>query len=249
MSLSLRLLIDGPLDGPTNMAIDSCLLERAQAQGAGFLRLYRWTLPTLSLGYFQRFADIAGQGPLLASLPVVRRCTGGGAILHAEELTYCLALPLAHGLAGDRPETLYTWMHQRIAQAVRTLGGQTRDGADCPASLNPRGGPFLCFACHARFDLLAGPDKLAGSAQRRTRAGVLQHGSVVLRRSHPVQPSAAMADMLGREVSFDELAGAILAAVGQAGVALTAPAPSQVEAEAFARQHSQYADDAWTRRR
>ena len=250
-------LLDQAADGLTNMAIDGYLLAQVEAGGPAVLRLYRWAPPTLSLGYFQSFTDAAAQADGLARLPVVRRVTGGGAIVHADELTYSLALPLDHPLASDRPEGLYAWMHTRIAEAVARLGGQAsiQGGAAAMrpgfAPLRPgkRGGPFLCFAAHARFDLMSGPDKLAGSAQRRTRRGLLQHGSVVLNRTHPVQPSAAVSLAVGRPVGFEEFADALLAAVGQAGVELSRPRPSRIPPAELQARRDLYAAESWLRRR
>jgi lipoate-protein ligase A len=243
-----RLWIDPPADGPTNMAIDSAMLEALAPAAPATLRLYRWAPATLSLGAFQKYADRARQPAEIAALPVVRRITGGGAILHADELTYSLALPAEHELAQLLPAELYTWMHQRIASAVAALGGASRIKGDGAASA--RSGPFLCFACHGRFDLIAGADaKLAGSAQRRTRQGVLQHGSVVLRRSHPAQPSAALEEILPWPATFEQLADRLIAALAEAGVAVGEPAVSRVDPARLAEHRARFASDEWTRRR
>jgi len=247
MSASLRLFIDPPFDGPANMAVDDCLLDEVAAGDPPALRLYRWDPPTLSLGRFQRYDDPARSAPGLAALPVVRRVTGGGAILHADELTYSLALPVDHPLAGRRPADLYAWMHDRIAAAVASLGGHA--AAKGGGRLTARGGPFLCFQRHAPFDLMAGPAKLAGSAQRRTRRGLLQHGSVVLIRSHPIQPSGSLADLIGRQVGFEAFAEALVAAVSEAGVRLTPPEPSAVDPARLAAHRRRHVDADWLRRR
>ncbi|MFW6154040.1 MAG: lipoate--protein ligase family protein [Planctomycetota bacterium] len=245
---ALRVFIDPAADGVSNMAIDECLLAAVADGGGGALRLYRWAPPTLSLGCFQKLADPARGHPDLAALPVVRRITGGGAIVHADELTYALALPLDHPLAGARPADLYTWMHRRIAEALAALGGRTRlQGGD--TVLTGRAGPFLCFRAHAPYDLMVGGEKLAGSAQRRTRRGVLQHGSLVLRRTHPVQPSASVAEQVGRPVVFDDVAATLLAAIATAGVTLREAGPSQVDAEALRAFRAKHADRAWVARR
>ncbi len=243
----LRVFIDPPCDGVTNMAIDECLLAAAADGGAATLRLYRWAPPTLSLGCFQKLADPARARPPLAVLPVVRRITGGGAIVHADELTYALALPAGHRLAGERPADLYTWMHRRLAEALAALGALTRfQGGE--KVLTGRAGPFLCFRSHAPYDLMAGGEKLAGSAQRRTRRGVLQHGSVVLNRTHPVQPSASVGEQVGETAGFDTLADALLTAIAAAGVRLQPPVPSQVDADALRAFRAKHADQAWVGR-
>ncbi|NLF30148.1 MAG: lipoate--protein ligase family protein [Planctomycetes bacterium] len=245
--LVLRVFIDPPADGVTNMAIDECLLAATAGGGAATLRLYRWSPPTLSLGCFQKLADPGRADPALAELPVVRRITGGGAIVHADELTYSLLLPAGHALAGERPADLYTWMHQRLAEALAALGGRTRfQGGD--KVLTGRAGPFLCFESHAPYDLMIGGAKLAGSAQRRTRRGVLQHGSLVLNRTHRVQPSASVAEHLGRPVTFDEVAAAVLAAIAATGVALGEAVPSRVDDDALREFRAKHADRAWVGR-
>ena len=242
----LRLFIDPSQDGPTNMAVDGCLLAEAGDGGPATLRLYRWAPATLSLGRFQHLDDPARRDPALAELPVVRRCTGGGAIVHADELTYCLALPIDHHLAGRRPADLYTWMHARIAEAVARLGGRAgQDGVGQGSGSVP----FLCFRRHGRFDLMAGADKLAGSAQRRTKRAALQHGSIILRRTHPRQPSAAVSDLVGREVVFETLAGALATAIGQSGVTLTEAEPTRVDPRKLRAQLRLHTDPTWLRRR
>src|ERR1700678_3435608 len=83
-------------DGPANMALDEALLETgANGAGPAYLRPYGWTTPTLSLGYFQRLAELQVE-PRFQSVPLVRRLTGGGAIWHHHELTYALIIPAIH---------------------------------------------------------------------------------------------------------------------------------------------------------
>jgi lipoate-protein ligase A len=243
---ALTFFTDPPRDGPANMAIDGALLEAAGGQGV--LRLYRWSPATLSLGYFQKYDDPQRLcDPQLSRLPVVRRCTGGGAIVHADELTYSLVLPLDHPLAGSRPADLYHWMHARIAEAIASLGAADVR-ARGPGGATARGGEFLCFAAHASFDLMAGQDKLAGSAQRRTRSGLLQHGSVVLARAYPIQPSAAVGDLLSRPVGFEEMAAALVAAIRAAGTELLEAGQTLTSGAAFAQQLQRHSAADWIRR-
>lgn len=176
----IRLIYDPPLDGPTNMARDECLLTGVGAgrSGATF-RLYRWDPPTVSLGYFQRYRDYEALPKPLGDLPVVRRLTGGGAILHDLELTYSLTLPLPHPLLLRGPNCLYELVHDAVIVSLRAIGlsAARADGSD---GSGPTSGPFFCFARRHRYDLVIGPGKVAGSAQRRTRTAILQHGSIIL---------------------------------------------------------------------
>src|SRR5688500_2618026 len=90
--LNVRLINDPPAPGAWNMAVDEALLESAAERGIATLRLYRWSEPTLSLGYFQAAGDRI-QHPASLGCPMVRRASGGGAIIHDSELTYSLAIP------------------------------------------------------------------------------------------------------------------------------------------------------------
>ena len=181
-----RIIIDAvPGGGPWNMAVDEVLLESAWLHGVCSLRLYGWSAATISLGYFQR-VDAATFSAELRDLSMVRRLSGGGAILHHNELTYSIALPSSHQLArvGHR---LYELVHESIiavlaergiAAAVR--GGATNVGRQVAVSGKE---PFLCFGRKDSLDVLYQGQKVVGSAQRRRRGAVLQHGSVLLEAS------------------------------------------------------------------
>lgn len=163
--------------GVYNMAVDEVLLESALDDGRCTLRWYRWREPTVSLGFFQP-AEEVGPGARFDRLAKVRRLSGGGAILHHHELTYSCAIPPEHPLAKD-PVQLYDAIHEAI------LGVLARHGvrADLRGSKLSGAEPFLCFGRGDPRDIVIGPHKILGSAQRRRRGGVLQHGSLLLRRS------------------------------------------------------------------
>lgn len=186
----MRVLNDPALDGPTNMARDEALmLHVGRLESPATLRLYQWSTPTISLGYFQRSSDLAAMNERLTKLPVVRRLTGGGAILHDLELTYSVSIPNEHHLVSGRPKRLYELVHDALITSLDALGisavrcGQTDESG-------PRRGPFFCFARRHEFDVLVGSDKIAGSAQRRTREAILQHGSIVFGNRFEEQPTA-----------------------------------------------------------
>ncbi|MBW3542575.1 MAG: lipoate--protein ligase [Planctomycetes bacterium] len=179
MTFPGRMLIDRvPADGAWNMAVDEVLLESALARGLATIRWYRWRSATVSLGYFQQLQHVAGD-PRLAGLPAVRRLSGGGAILHHHELTYSCALPAEHACAV-RPLELYDRVHSAIVAVLRAAG--------IPAALRGRSQrsgnePFLCFGRPDPRDVILHGHKVLGSAQRRRRGAVLQHGSLLLARS------------------------------------------------------------------
>lgn len=201
-----RLSIDPPAPGPWNMAVDEVLLEWAARQSACWLRLYRWTPTTVSLGYFQDVNEWQSHAPS-AHVPAVRRLTGGGAIVHDQELTYSLVMPAGHPLAMMR-DRLYAAVHGALVDVLSASGVPAEQW---PASLpGPNPEPFLCFLRRAPGDVVVGRSssqplgvKIAGSAQRRRRGAVLQHGSLLLRRSTAAPELAGLADLY--PVAVEEL--------------------------------------------
>jgi lipoate-protein ligase A len=244
----IRLIRDHPADGATNMARDEALLERV---GVGdsppTLRLYEWAPPTISLGCFQPFAQYEALDPPAGGLPVVRRLTGGGAILHDRELTYSLTLPVTHPLLRRNPSYLYEMVHDALIAGLKEAGIDSYRGCETDGS-SPVRGPFFCFARRHRVDVMIGLDKLAGSAQRMTRRAVLQHGSIMLEQRFAQQPIAALRSSC--PMTVDELARRWIAALGWA-TGLSFEPGTWTEAELQLADHltSKYAGAAWTRRR
>lgn len=190
LSHPFRLLQDSPLPGVENMARDESLLQSAAGgDQTSTLRLYEWSAPTVSLGYFQPYSEFERLPPSINELDVVRRLTGGGAILHDRELTYSLTLPIGHPLVGRAPNHLYEMVHDAIADGLGELGIETNRHGTSDDS-GPARGPFFCFARRHRYDLMLGSDKIAGSAQRRTRDAILQHGSIIVANRFTEQPAA-----------------------------------------------------------
>lgn len=195
-----------PHPGDWNMAADEFLLQAAMERGQCSVRVYRWAVPTLSLGYFQTPDDIPE--PLRsAGLPIVRRLSGGGTILHHHELTYSCAVPAGHELARS-PKELYHRAHEVIIRQLDRWGIASRLRGTAE---DDRRDEFLCFARGDSFDVVMGPGhKVVGSAQRRRKGAVLQHGSVVLRRSALAPQFPGIEDLAGWPVPADELATALL---------------------------------------
>lgn len=175
-----RVVIEAePQSGARNMAIDEALLEAALDRGECTVRWYRWQSATVSLGYFQD-KDAAAAIPAFAGLDVVRRLTGGGAILHHHEWTYSCSVPAEHSLS-QTPSQIYEMVHERI------IAGLARIGVDAAALRGTNNASaeaeFLCFGRGDSRDVVLQGHKVVGSAQRRRRGAVLQHGSLLLRRS------------------------------------------------------------------
>ena len=117
---SARLIIDDPLPGSWNMALDQALLESADQRSAITLRFYRWSEPTLSLGYFQKFNDRETHAASL-DCPVVRRSSGGGAIVHDHELTYSICVPESNRWSKSSDQ-LYDLVHHQVIQVLGQRG-------------------------------------------------------------------------------------------------------------------------------
>ena len=187
-----------------NMALDEAILESVDLGGAPTLRFYGWSEPTLSLGYFQKRADRLSHSESQA-LACVRRGTGGGAIVHDRELTFSLAIPVSDRQAGGR-ESLYRDAHAAVAEVLRQLGVDAvpyRLTAESPRS---RSQPFLCFQRRTSEDLIVAGYKVLGSAQRKRRRAVLQHGSLLLQSSRAAPQLPGVRELSGLALSPDQVA-------------------------------------------
>ncbi|MFG0335632.1 MAG: biotin/lipoate A/B protein ligase family protein [Maioricimonas sp. JB049] len=206
-----RLLIDDAAgSGSWNMAVDETLLESARSGTEATLRWYRWHEATVSLGYFQK--SRAHDRDRFGTLPLVRRLSGGGAILHHHELTYSCTIGPQHPLAED-PTQLYVQVHQAIISVLSDFG--------VPAAM--RGEKiddvehlFLCFGRGDPRDVVIDGHKILGSAQRRRRGAILQHGSLLLRQSEHAEEFPGICELSGIDVSEDELLAALATRVSQA---------------------------------
>ncbi|MBI4581470.1 MAG: hypothetical protein HY718_17340 [Planctomycetes bacterium] len=249
---TLRVIHSPPLDGPTNMARDEAILTLVgRGESPPTLRFYRWDPPTISLGYFQEYADYARLPPPAGSLAVVRRQTGGGAILHDQELTYSIVLPMDHPrVAHGRCNLLYEHVHAIFAALLARCGVPvTRGCVDVTGvgrAAPSHRGPFFCFERHCGVDLLAGERKLMGSAQRRTADAILQHGSLVLDCRFD-QWSCATVRQFAPDLRIDDHLPAIARAIAGGEAAPGTFSPAELGLAASLR--TKYAGTEWTRRR
>lgn len=198
---TVRLLPFAAASGPENMARDEALLLSAADRGVASVRFYTWTEPTLTLGYFQPAAERQ------RGLAWVRRSTGGAAIVHdpAHEVTYSLALPA--GSDWQPPgESWICRMHHVLRDVLAALGVSAK-AVVCGEE--QKLGPVLCFLHQTAGDLVAGGGKIAGSAQRKWKGALLQHGSVLFGRSPFAPQLSGIADLTGVSVDPERLAAAV----------------------------------------
>jgi len=162
-----------------NMAIDEALLEHATVPS---IRFYRWHSPALSFGYFGKFAHVvcyAGQRDL------VRRWTGGGIVFHGDDLTYSIVIPANDNAFSESSMAIYEKVHRVLCDAVganekrrAVVAGGGNPGAADAIRIAFSAGGYNCFANPVRADVIVDGRKIAGAAQRRTRRGLLQQGSI-----------------------------------------------------------------------
>ena len=217
-----RLIRDGTgRSGAENMATDVELLQRADATGDAFLRLYWFDPPCLSFG---RNEDTSGYDRAAIErlgLDVIRRPTGGGSVWHEHELTYAVAAPIS---TFGSLRAAYRTIHERLAAALRAIGVDAQLAPD-RLTARPPDRRSSCFAKAVGGEVLVAGRKVIGSAQVRRGGAFLQHGSILLggsqamvrvvsRQSSVVGNETTLAAVLGRRVSFEEVADAIVAAWG-----------------------------------
>jgi lipoyl(octanoyl) transferase len=207
-----------PRAGTLNMAIDQALLGRAAQRAERWLRLYTWRPHCLSFGRHEPAARRYDAGRIAeAGLDVVRRPTGGRAVLHARELTYAVAAPAS--VLGDL-RAAYLEIHRMLLGALRRLGADATLAENCPA---PGLASGACFARPVGGEILLEGRKVVGSAQLREGDALLQHGSILLEddqslltdlsrdRAHAGR-SAPLSLMVGRRIGPVEAAEAVSAA-------------------------------------
>jgi lipoyl(octanoyl) transferase len=170
---------ESPHSAAMNMAIDEALLETAVVPT---IRFYRWRSPALSFGYFGKFSDVAIYA---AERDLVRRWTGGGIVFHGEDLTYSTVIPASDPVCDESSIAIYEKIHRALCdtlvktgQRAVVAGGVDPGGfsAATRAAVNASG--YNCFANPVRADVMMDGRKIAGAAQRRTRRGLLQQGSI-----------------------------------------------------------------------
>ena len=259
---SWRLFDTGARDGAWNMACDVALMERARRTGESVFRVYAWSNPTLSFGRHEAARGRFDAGRIAADgVQLVRRPTGGRALLHHREVTYSVTAPVnpAESLKESMAR-INRWLLRALHQlAVPAVEAQE------PRSMRPEGAS--CFAMPAPGELTLGGRKLVGSAQVRHDGALLQHGSILLDDDQAriagyavgpflsSAPAATLRSALGPELGYETVRDALMDVVASAVSAqpaarLTLPDDDPALAgESFTASLAQFRDAAWTWRR
>jgi lipoate-protein ligase A len=229
-------LNSGRCDAAFNMALDEALLDAMARLQKPVLRVYGWTEPAASFGYFQKFAGVAAATKLR---PLIRRPTGGGIVPHDADWTYAAVFPPGHEWHWLKAEESYRRIHEWIQRAFAALNVETELAPCCCKSKvqSPKSEAVsACFIGHEKFDLLWRGKKIAGAAQRRNKLGLLIQGSV---QPPPVPLQRADFESAMRAVAEESFGARWLDFPPDPG--LTA------DAAALARQ--KYSQDAYNRKR
>ena len=250
-TIQCEILADLPRVGAANMAVDETLLGTVQRTKIPILRFYSWSEPTLSLGYFQAFSARKQHPPSLAC-PVVRRTTGGGAILHDRELTYSLIWPKEIRpcrIADQDPgaEWMYRWVHQALLDVLLKLGANPRFSDPTPSG---PADPFLCFERRSCWDLEIKNMKILGSAQRSHRGAILQHGSLLLESSQFTPHLRGLFDQL-QPCPIDVIIAKWSERIAETGNLTLQPSTlnPQQEQTSLELAAGKYSDGKWTKKR
>ncbi len=261
-----RLLVTGPLDGATNMAVDEALLQsRIAGDTPPTVRFFGWAPPTLSLGYGQPLDD---RIDLVAcrslGIGLVRRPTGGSAILHESpdrEVTYSVVARGGDFVGADDVLETYRILGAGLMAGLARLGVHAELVPLVRAARGPAF-PTFCFARAGAYEIAAQGRKLVGSAQRRQAGAFLQHGSILLDadadRLRAVFPGASdpaarvgtLTGLCGRRITFDEVVSAVAAGLADVLGSTLQPGPlTPLEIEsAQGLVTAKYGTTAWTHR-
>ncbi len=239
------------------MALDEALLARARNSDECVLRVYAWATPTLSLGRHQRAVGVFDH-VAAGRVSIVRRLTGGRAVLHHREVTYSVTAPATR---GDTLRASYSSINSILLDALQRLGVRAVL-AQATARRLPPPGSAPCFELPAPGEIVLGARKLVGSAQLRDGGAFLQHGSILIdddqsrvaelsAASIPASaPAATLREALGRAPTLHEVAEALFSAVRAQADPDAAPFIGDASLERAARTaRARYIDALWTWRR
>lgn len=240
------------------MALDHALMARARRTGETVLRIYAWASPVLSLGRNQRARGVYDDDELeRRGVSVVRRPTGGRALLHHREITYSVTAPAS---ATELLSATYSRVNALLTDALASLGvPATLAVPDVRARLP---GTTPCFAEPAKGEIVVGGRKLAGSAQWRDDGALLQHGAIIVdddqvaipslmrEPADPSPPPATLREVLGRAPRTGEMADALFRSVlRNEDSSATALSPAEIDSLDTSSHLILYRDPAWTWRR
>jgi lipoate-protein ligase A len=247
-----RILHTAPLSGAANMAIDQALMNRARRTGEKVLRVYTWAEPTLSLGRHQAaLGRIDPDAARARGVSLVRRPTGGRALLHHREVTYSVTTPFTR---DDSVRAWYSSITLVLLRALHSLGVNAEMAV--AEGRTPPPASASCFVRPDEGEIVLSGRKLVGSALLRQDGALLQHGSILLEDDQSLltellppdeqrpAPAGTLRQALGTAPSVATVANALFAALGDVD-------PSPLESDPTLRADAQaaervYGSEEWT---
>jgi lipoate-protein ligase A len=220
-----RLVEDAPQSGADNMAIDERLLrDAANGEAVPTLRFYTWDPPAVSLGRFQdEGTAVDARACRVLGIDVVRRITGGRAVLHHRELTYSIVSRTDHSIFPNDLLGTYKVIAEGLLAGLGNLGIKAEMvSRSCKhvERIRKKTGEPACFASPSWYEILVGGKKIIGSAQRRVPGAFLQHGSILIDRDPSLEASVipggsgenvtSIREVLGRSVADAEVHAAFV---------------------------------------
>jgi lipoyl(octanoyl) transferase len=266
-----RVVLTPPSPGAWNMAVDEAILEAvSQERSRPTLRLYAWEPACLSLGLAQPYQDVDLDALVRLGWDLVRRPTGGRAILHVDELTYSVTAPLDEPRVAGGVLESYRRISQALVAALVRIGLSARADKEYPLADDTSPGGPVCFEVPSNYEITVQGKKLVGSAQARRKEGVLQHGTLPLsgdltrivralsfpdeearqRAAARLLEHAVNIEMLGFDVTWETAANAFCGAFEDVlQIKLVQEDLSAAErSRAEALLTEKYANPAWTKR-
>lgn len=249
------------------MAVDAALMQRARDTGEAVFRVYSWARPTVSFGRNQAAQEYYSAALLMAAgVDVVRRPTGGRAILHQREITYSVTAP---ALPATPLKAAYGVINDMLLEGLNMLGAGAQIAQASGRAGRPTAAP--CFAGPSEGEMMAQGRKLVGSAQWREDGALLQHGSILVEDDQgllinfmttpldittPVSaampgamPAATLRSILGRTPSASEVAASLFEVVRRRADPHAAALPVEPVVSASRAFEGTFIDEAWTWRR
>ena len=218
MERKVRFVYSGYSDGYTNMALDEAVMQYLQKKvGLPILRIYKWTPPTISIGYFQKFTDINFNKCREDGIMVVRRLTGGRAVLHDIELTYSI-LFTENDFSPFKKREIFQYIAEALTTSLHELGVEANIAEKSRGDLKSAN----CFASPAQYEIeTSEKQKLIGSAQVIKNGVMLQHGAIPITTAYsridkylnkdslPIKNSSAISKASGKNISDTDLLEAL----------------------------------------
>jgi lipoate-protein ligase A len=245
--------------GAENMARDTALMDRARQTGESVFSIYEWERPTLSLGRNQTARGRYDLGAAEAQgIDVVRRPTGGRALMHHREVTYSVTAPIAD---DESLHDSYHRINRLLLDGLRRLGVSASEAPVIERT--PQPGTLPCFATPAQGELVADGGKLVGSAQLRQNGALLQHGSILIADDQPliggllldradtvsVPAASTLTAALGKAPSVQDVASAIRESLESLEMTETVAMHEEELEQLTARHRERYRSEWWTWRR